>query len=134
MKTLIKYINVWLPSVSVIVSALVSYCVAKLKSKDEIKKLLLGFDREDKNLFNETFSKLLKNSIDYIESYDSEKRAISIEANSLLMTMAPKSYLSALQSMDIALTNYDYQKIQAAREQLIKTALKEKKETVQKTR
>ena len=129
MKEILKYINIWLPSISVIASALISYFISKLNAKNEIKKIEMKFNREDKNLFNETFAKLLKNTSDYVESHDWDARNYSIETNSLLMTLAPKSYIPILPKMDRALNDCNEKEIREIRKQLIETALKEQEKS-----
>lgn len=119
-------INLLLPPISVILSAFISYFISKANAKNEIKKLSMKFDREDRDKFYNNFAKLLRCTTDFLDFPTTNTINEAIEVNTLLLTAAPKKYLPLLQKMDIALNSRNANCIAQAREQLIQLFSAEK--------
>lgn len=114
-----ELINLLLPPISVILSAVISYFISKTNAKNEIKKLSMEFDKEDRDKFNNNFAKLLRYTTDYLDFPNSDTINKAVETNTLLLTVAPKEYFPLLQKMDIALNSHNKEHIAQVREQLI---------------
>lgn len=119
LKEFFSIINDWLPSIGVIVSALLSFMVARSKTKSEIKKVLLEFDREDKRLEKQAFSEFMRATESYCKFKTPPNRTNAIKATADYLVYAPATHISLLKEMDAALFNEDCAKIKNIRSQIL---------------
>ncbi len=121
-----ELINILLPSISVILSAIISYFISKTNAKNEIKRISMEFDRKDRDAFNSTFAKLMRYTTNYLNFPSKTNINNAVETNTLLLAIAPKEYLPLLQEMDRALNCQNKEYVFQIREQLITLSSTEK--------
>jgi len=121
------FINDWLPALSVIISAIISWVVAATKSKNELKKLKVEFEHQDKEKFSQVFADLMAATSNYCFIECQENLAKAIHANSNLLSFSPEQLLPLVQKMNVALNNEDIEEIKRIRNLLV-SALSEMKQ------
>ena len=121
-----ELINILLPPISVILSAIISYFISKTNAKNEIKKISMEFAKEERDKFNNNFAKLSCLTAEYLKNYNEYTANQAIEINAILLTIAPKEYLSLLQEMDTSLNSHNIVNVANTRKKLIQTFSTEK--------
>lgn len=119
MKPLIEIIIKLSPLITVIISGIVSYIVAKTKARYEIKKTFLELNHQDKALFNSAFSTLMVLTEDYCDIQFLSTKNDAINANSTLMSVCPPCFSAILKEMDSALTSGNITEIKSVRNRLL---------------
>lgn len=119
METFIKIATTITPIVTIIISSIISFLVARHQTKNEIKKLLMSYNREDKQLLNDAFTELMVKTQEYCDFSCGINLHNAISANSKFLTIAPKPFHHLLKEMDVALQNNDIHKIKNIRELLM---------------
>lgn len=119
MEKFIEIFEILSPIITVLVSAIISYIVAKINSKNEIKKTLMSFSREDKQSMNQAFTKMMTTTEQFCCFSCMEYAYDSIEATTHFLTLAPKEFHPLLLEMHEALQNSNIAKIQELRKKLL---------------
>ena len=122
-----NFINDWLPSISVIISAVISWVVAKTKAKNELKKLRIEFEHQDKENFSKAFAALMAASSNFCFHDCQENLSKAISANSNLLSFAPESLLPLVKEMNVALSSRNIRVVQEVQNRMV-TALSEMKQ------
>lgn len=100
-----EIINDLLPSVSVVLSALISYCVSRSKAKSEIKKIKLEFLREDKKLKNDSFANLVRDIKSYCDFKSPTNKENAVCSTATYLSYASPNTVSEVKALLNALSN-----------------------------
>lgn len=119
MKKILDFLIDCLPYIPVVLSAVISYFVAGLKAKSEIRKIKLTFEHNNITALNEAFPELIEKTQYYCESENQIYRAAAIKANANYICLAKKEIQPALKELDSALFNKDISKIKELRNNII---------------
>ena len=119
MENIIKITGIITPIATIIISSAVSFFIAKHQTKNEIKKLLMSYNREDKQLLNNAFAELMTNTENFCKFSNGIYLNKAISANSKFLAIAPKQFLPLAKEMDEALQNIDTSKIKNIRKSLM---------------
>lgn len=114
--TVIKDIS---PIITVIISSLVSYFVARAKAKSEVNKLLITLSHEDQTTFSNTFRDLLSYTLSFCQFPNGYVLEDAVKANSAFLTIAPDEFHPILSNLDHALNEWNVKEIQKLRKELI---------------
>ena len=119
METFIKIATTVTPIITIIISSIISFLVARHQTKNEIKKLIMSYNREDKQLLNDAFTELMTKTQEYCDFQCGMNLHDAISANSKFLTIAPKLFHPLLKELDVALQNADLHKIKTIRKSLM---------------
>ena len=108
-----------IPIITVIISSVISFFIAKHQAKNEIKKLIMSYNREDKQCLNDAYAELMLKTKEHCDIMCRDSLYAAILANSKLLAIAPKQIQPLLIEMDEALQNNDIDKIQTLRKSLM---------------
>lgn len=119
MDNFVNLIRIFAPIITVVISSTISFFVAKHQAKNEIKRLLLSYTREDQQLFNDAFADLMTKTEDYCSFNCLSNKLDAIQANAKLFTIAPEPFHAILKDMDLALRNSNTYEIRKLREKIL---------------
>lgn len=119
MENMVKIATVITPIATIIISSVISFFIARHQTKNEIKKILMSYNREDKQLLNEAFVELMTKTEEYCNFSCGINLHKAISANSKFLAIAPKQFHPLLKEMDVALQNVDLHKIKTIRKSLM---------------
>ncbi len=120
MQTFIDNLEKLSPIITIAISSLVSYFIAKNQAKNEIKKTLLSFNREDKQALNDAFTNLMTKTERLCCFKCSSNIYDATEANVRFLSLAPKEFHPILNDLHTAIDDYNISKIQTIRKNLMK--------------
>ena len=134
LKEFLEIINTWAPSIAVVVSALISYLVAKLKAKNEIKKVMLNFNRDDEVTKKQAFATFMSATEEFYNFPNGGNRNKAIEATANYLHFAPSGVRELLPQMDIAISEKNLQTIKNLRLEIYSLESSKIKSTAQNSR
>lgn len=108
----------WSPLLTVFVSGIISYLIAKFNAKNEIKKALLSMNHETRKTMNSAFSECIFNLERYQKSSAPISRFDAIRATAEFMAIAPKELHPILIELDSALASDNKYQSQKLRDEL----------------
>lgn len=108
-----------LPIITVVISSLISYLVAKSQIKNEIDKLLIEISHNDKTVISNAFQSLIASTANFCQSPNGYTLEDTIKANAAFISVAPEAFQPLLLELDNALSTKDKHKIQSIRTDLI---------------
>ena len=121
MEKFVDFLNNWLPAFSVIISAIISWIVASIKAKAELKKLKYEFEHQDKSELSHAFGELMSFSSNYCFGPCQDTLSKAIYANAKLLSLAPKELIPVVNEMHVALDNKSIEDIQRVRNKVAST-------------
>ena len=98
-------INNFLPTISVIISAVVSYMIAAYKAKYEIKKLKETYNREDILRYRDAYASVMETTQSFYNGACGSTQKKAITAIAELNAVAPSELNQILRKMDEAIVN-----------------------------
>lgn len=107
------------PIITIIISSVLSFVISRINARNEIKRLCLSFSREDKQAKDEAFTKLIRLTGEYCAFSCGATQYDAIEANAKFLTMAPDSFHSTLNELDVAIRLRDISKVNTLRSSLL---------------
>lgn len=119
MKNILDFIKEYQAIITVVISSLISYCIAKAKTKSEIDKLMLTWSRNDKTDFSKAFQQLLSTTSAYCQHQNYHIFENAISASATFLTLSPEEFQSLASEIDAALNNKNIEQVQNVREKLI---------------
>ena len=119
MENIVKLTTTITPIITIIMSSVISFFIAKHQTKNEIKKLLMSYNREDKQLLNDAFTELMVKTKEHCDVVCRDSLYNAISANSKFLAIAPKAFHPLLMEMDETLQNADIRKVQTLRKSLM---------------
>ena len=111
MQKILSFISTMSPIITIIISSLISYLIARSNARHEVNKLLLSFNREDKTQLYDNFSNLISSLSKLSENPSPENKSNAIEENSKFLTVAPKSFHPTLITISDILQDEDYDEL-----------------------
>lgn len=120
MNNFLNVIDTFSSIITLLLSGIISYIVAGLKAKTEIKKTLLSFNHQDKQSFQKSFANVIAKS--GVLSLDRSLASMNnaLDACAVFIAVSPEKYHSAIMELDKAIRDYDIKNIEKARITLIK--------------
>lgn len=119
MQYLFNIITQLSPIITIIISSFISYFIAKYNAKNEIRKALLSFAREDRLAMDKAFAELVS-GMERLCTFrcDGNIRHV-VTANAYFLTLAPKVFHPIIKDIDIAVNKCDLNEIQKLKKDLI---------------
>lgn len=119
MKNITYYAEIFLPIITVVISSVVSYFVAKMKAQSEIDKIMLSLSHKDEENFTHSYTHLLSSVAQYCSHPDLYNREAAQDACADFLSVAPPTFHSLLTELDYTLNSGDKLKLLSLREKLI---------------
>lgn len=119
MESIVNITATLTPIITIIISSVISFFIAKHQTKSEIKKLIMSYNREDKQCLNDAYAELMVKTKEHCDIMCRDSLYAAILANSKLLAVAPKQFQPLLMKMDEALQDNDITKIQTLRKSLM---------------
>ena len=101
LEDILSIINKWLPAFSAVLSVVASCYVAKIKSKNEIKKIFMSFSREDLTELKQTFSNLLRSIDNFLDFPSGQRKKELRQAISNMIAIAPDKASDILSNLNL---------------------------------
>lgn len=119
MEKIFNIINPLLPTIGVIVSAIISYAIAKLKVKNENKNAELKIQQEENRAENTAFAKLISTVDMYCSSPCGSTQNDAIQANAEFLRMARNEIKPTLVKLDSAIQKSAYIEAKILRNEIV---------------
>ncbi len=124
---ILKIINNLLPTIGVILSAIISYFVANKKAKSEIEKVKLQFNREDRIDFENSYNLFLKGITEYISDNNMPARVEFLKGYSSFLSKAPAEFYPHLRKLDDLYHFYNQNELITVKNQIMELYSKYRK-------